>query len=297
MAKKEVSALYFYTLHALIGGLILALSLQIAGGGLSLAGLFNSGPEIAAVGHRGASAYAPENTLASFRLAQRMGANYLEMDLQLTRDGEIVLMHDETVNRTTNGRGRVNRMTLEQLKKLDAGAWFNKKHPMYAREEYAGEKVPTLREVFEEFGDEVHYMLETKEPAASPGLEARLVELAKEYRLEDRVAVQSFSKDSLRTIHTLSDKIPLFLLIWHNNQANISDRELAEFARYGTGIASNFQRLNREYVEKVKSAGLLVYAYTVNYQVNMAKAVGWGVDGVHTDYPDRLTEVIEAANE
>lgn len=293
MRKKEVPVLYFYGLHLGVLALAAALTLQLTGTSVSLGKLLFPGPDVVTIAHRGASAYAPENTLAAFRTGIRMNADYLEMDLQMTSDGEIVIMHDETVNRTTDGRGRVKNMTLAQIKALDAGSWFNEQNPMYAHPDFEGEQVPTLREVFEAFGDDVRYMLETKEPADYPGMEEKILELVEEFRLEREVAVQSFSKASLKKIHAMNDEIDLFQLIWYNRQAHITDNALKEIQSYAAGIGPNFNRMGAGYVQKVKEAGLLVFPYTVNYQVNMAKAMSLGVDGVHTNYPDRFHEVIE----
>lgn len=108
------------------------------------------------IAHRGASGYAPESTLASFRLANKMNADYLEFDVQMTKDGELVVFHDAKVDRTTNAKGELKQYTLKQLKELDAGSWFNEK--------YQGEKVLTVREVFEAFGNRTNYFIEIKNP-------------------------------------------------------------------------------------------------------------------------------------
>jgi glycerophosphoryl diester phosphodiesterase len=293
LRKIQVSSLYFYTLHSLLIAAAAALLFLWPSSRDVLLTLFAPEAKVAMIAHRGASGYAPENTLPAFQTAVRMNADYLEIDLQMTRDGHLIAMHDETVNRTTNGSGRVGSMTLAEIKRLDAGSWFNRQHPMYARDEYAGEKVPTLREIFETFRGETNYLLETKSPDVYPGLEEELVALVEEFKLKRHVAVQSFSKASLLKIRSLNGDIPLFQLLWYNAPASISDSSLADIKRYAAGIGANFQRLNAPYVQKVKHAGLLMYPYTINYQVNMSKALNWGADGIHTNYPDRLREVIE----
>jgi glycerophosphoryl diester phosphodiesterase len=99
-----------------------------------------SSPEtkIISAAHRGASGYTPEHTLLSYEMGERMKGDYIEVDLQMTKDGELIAMHDETVDRTTNGTGFVKDMTLEEIKQLDAGSWFNEKYPQYAKPEYEG---------------------------------------------------------------------------------------------------------------------------------------------------------------
>ncbi|MFD0670137.1 glycerophosphodiester phosphodiesterase [Cohnella sp. GCM10027633] len=245
------------------------------------------------IGHRGASGYAPECTLAAYRLAVRMNVDYIELDLQLTRDGHIVVMHDETVDRTTDGHGAIGQLTLAELKRLDAGSWFNDEYPIYARAEYIGERVPTLREAFETFGDGTKYLLETKSPRDNPGLEEKTWALVEEFGLRNRVAVQSFSKKSLRKMRKLSPDVRLFQLIWYNHPSTISRDKIKDIKEYANGIGVNFGKINEAYVRKVKLAGLLLYPYTVNRTLNMDRAMRWGADGVHTDYPDRFKEAIE----
>lgn len=296
LRKKEISSIYFYTIHVLLVIAIVMTILNILDKPISLKSIFAPDMKVATVAHRGASAYAPEHTIPSYRSGIRSGADYIEIDLQMTKDGEIIAMHDETVNRTTNGVGKVSALTLAEIKQLDAGSWFNELHPIYARDEFANEKVPTLREIFEMFGDDIQYMLETKAPEYNPGLEEKMLELVEEFRLADQVAVQSFSKSSLVKIHKLNPDIDLFQLVWYNTSAFISNSALKEIKQYATGISPNFQKISPAYVQKAKNAGLLVFPYTVNYQVNMDKAISWGVDGLHTDYPDRFREVIEEVN-
>jgi len=289
-----VPRLYFYALHLMLLSALVGIIFTLLNFRFDFPGLFfPDDKKIAVVAHRGSSGYAPECTLASYRLGVKMKADYIEIDLQMTKDGELVAMHDKTVDRTTNGTGPVGKMTLAQLKTLDAGSRFNEKHPIYARDDYVGERVPTLREIFEAFGKNTRYMLETKDPEEYPGMEEKMWALVEEFGLRDRIAVQSFSPDSLMKIREWDKDVPLFQLIWYNTPARISDRSLAEISAYANGIGANYLRINESYVEKVKEAGLLIYPYTVNYQVNMENAVRWGVDGVHTDFPDRLLEVID----
>ncbi|MFC4601229.1 glycerophosphodiester phosphodiesterase [Cohnella hongkongensis] len=289
----SISRGYFYALHLLLLIVLTAYAFSLFGIRLDLPSLFQSDLGTMTVAHRGSSGYAPESTLAAYRLGVKMKADYLEIDVQMTADGELIAMHDKTVDRTTNGKGTVGRMTLAQIKALDAGSWFNEKHPIYAREDYENERVPTIREIFEEFGKNTRYMLETKDPSQQPGLEEKLWALIEEFNLEKHVAVQSFSAASLKKFRAWDEEVPLFQLLWYNRPAQITERKLTEIAAYASGIGANFLRIDESYVKKVKQAGLLIYPYTVNYQVNMEKAVKWGVDGVHTDFPDRLVEVIE----
>lgn len=117
---------------------------------------------ILTVAHRGASGYAPEHTLASYKLATKMNADYLELDLQMTKDGHLIVMHDETVDRTTNGTGWVKDLTLAEIKQLDAGAWFNEANPDKQNAHFIGQQVLTLDEVLRYFGKRENYYIETK---------------------------------------------------------------------------------------------------------------------------------------
>lgn len=246
------------------------------------------------IAHRGASGYAPENTIPAFELALGMKADSIELDIQLTRDHIPVVIHDESVNRTTNGKGYVRNMTLEQIKQLDAGSWFNEAYPMFARESYAGISIPTLDEVFETFGKNISYIIEIKEPASNINIESLLNEYIQKYDVENVVAIHSFSASSLRKFHVLNPAIPLYQLVWNDYSAvRASSAYLEDVKSYAVGISPNFQGITEAYVAQVKNAGLKVMPYTVNYQVNMNKAYLWGVDGVYTNFPDRFLEVIE----
>src|SRR4051794_14616879 len=131
------------------------------------------------VGHRGASGHAPEHTFAAYDLALQMGADYIEQDLQMTRDGVLVAMHDETLDRTTDGSGPVRAVTLDEVKRCDAGSWFAPR--------FAGARVPTLEELFRRYGEQARFYIETKSPEIYPGMEEALLALIGRYRLGERV--------------------------------------------------------------------------------------------------------------
>ncbi|MBW4080611.1 glycerophosphodiester phosphodiesterase family protein [Paenibacillus sp. S150] len=245
------------------------------------------------IAHRGASGYAPENTLPAFELAIGMKADFIELDIHLTMDHIPVVIHDESVNRTTNGKGYVKNMTLEQITRLDAGSWFNKAYPMFARESYAGITIPTLEQVFDTFGKNIKYILEIKDSTPNNNIESLINEYITKYDLEKEVAIHSFSAASLRKFHQINPAIPLYQLVWNNYAASrVSESYLADVKSYAAGISPNFQGITSAYVAQVKNSGLKVMPYTVNYQVNMDKAYLWGVDGVYTNFPDRFLEVI-----
>ncbi|MCM3121767.1 glycerophosphodiester phosphodiesterase [Mesobacillus sp. AQ2] len=258
--------------------------------------------QILNVAHRGASGYAPEHTLTSYELGEKMKGDYIEVDLQMTKDGQLIAMHDETLDRTTNGTGLVKDYTLDEIKKLDAGSWFNEKYPDYAKEEYAGLKVPTLEEVIQKFGKDARYYIETKSPEVYPGMEEKLLEILEEYKLtgvnapSSKVLIQSFSPESLKKIHDLNPDIPLIQLLWYDETAAITDAELEEYKTYSIGLGMNFNRIDEAYVQKVREYNLLIHPYTVNEKEDMRKLLDWGVTGMFTNFPDRLQEVLHEKN-
>ncbi len=250
------------------------------------------------VAHRGASGYAPEHTIPSYKLGEEMKGDYIEIDLQMTKDGKLIAMHDESVDRTTNGTGLVKNYTLQQLKELDAGSWFNEKYPDKANPAYEGIKVPTLEEVIQTFGKDARYYIETKSPEVYPGMEEELLRILEKYDLtgvnerSSKVLIQSFSQESLLKMHQLDPNLPLIQLISYKEPATISEEELRELNDYAVGVGMSASKIDENYVQQVRNAGLLIHPYTVNEKEDMARLLDWGVTGMFTNYPDRLHEVI-----
>ncbi|RDU37746.1 glycerophosphodiester phosphodiesterase [Neobacillus piezotolerans] len=256
------------------------------------------------IGHRGASAYAPEHTIASYELAHLLGADYLEIDLQMTKDGHLIAMHDKTVDRTTSGTGPAGSFTLEEIKRLDVGSFFNRLHPENARPEFENVRVPTLEEIFKHFGTSANYYIETKSPDEYPGMEDKLIELARKYsviRNEDGkypgLILQSFSSKSLKRIHELDPEIPLIQLKKYKEQASLSEKEARMIGRYAAGIGPNFEMISEDYVKKAHEAGLAVHPYTIDSEQEMKKALEFGVDGAFTNYPNRLAVLLGRKSE
>jgi glycerophosphoryl diester phosphodiesterase len=274
---------------AAIGALVIGISIS-TGGGTAMA--TEKYKEIVNVSHRGASGHAPEHTITSYQMGEKMHGDYIEIDLQMTKDGKLIAMHDEKVDRTTNGTGLVKDYTLEQIKQLDAGSWFNEKYPEYAKPEYAGLKVPTLEEVFKKFGKNEKYYIETKSPEVYPGMEKELLRLVNEYDInKNTLLVQSFSSLSLKTMNNLDPSIKLVQLLSYKTNAVITDAEIAAMKEYAMGVGPNHTYLNKEYVQKVVNSGLELHPYTVNDKETMEKLIDWGVTGMFTNFPDRLHEV------
>ncbi|MBM7703141.1 glycerophosphodiester phosphodiesterase [Metabacillus iocasae] len=253
----------------------------------------NKQNHVSIIAHRGASAYAPEHTIAAYELAKEMGSDYIEIDLQLTKDGHLVAMHDVTVNRTTNGFGFVKNLTLKDIKKLNAGSTFNKRYPDLAKPLYNKQKVPTIDEIFQHFGNDVHYYIETKSPQYGVGIEQKLFNKFKQYNIDtERVIVQSFSKKSLKTLHKLDSKLKLVQLIKYARHAKISAQQIQELKTYASGVGPNASSLNPTYIQHIRKHQLDVHPYTVNSKKEMKRLIDWGVTGMFTNTPDLLYRML-----
>ena len=252
------------------------------------------------IGHRGASGYAPEHTIPSYDLALRLGADYIELDLQMTRDSVLVALHDDILDRTTRGSGRdcagpVITKTLEQIKTCDVGSWFNEAYPQHAQDEYVGLRICTLEEVFRRYGSGANYYIETKNPGAAPGMEEELLRLMEEYGLRGpaasgwQVLIQSFSPASLQKIHALDPSLPLIQL--HDEEGSEAIRASLDAARaYAVGVGPYKGDVDTQLVEAAHARCLHVHPYTVNEEHEMKTLIALGVDGMFTNFPDRLAD-------
>jgi glycerophosphoryl diester phosphodiesterase len=268
-----------------VGGLVMILCMLVWGEAAFAKDIMN-------VPHRGASGYAPEHTMISYKMGEKLHGDYIEMDLQMTKDGQLIAMHDRTVDRTTNGTGFVYEMTLADIKKLDAGSWFNQQYPQYASPEYKGLEVPTLEEVFQTFGKNKRYYIEIKSPNVYPGMEKEFLRLINEYKIEKaKLLVESFSSKSLRTMKKLDPTIQLVQLLDNRSTSIITDEEIQNVKKYAIGLAPNHRFLTEEYVQKVIDSGLEIHPYTVNDKGRMQQLIDWGVTGMFTNYPDILDSV------
>jgi len=232
-----------------------------------------------AIAHRGASGHAPENTLAAFRKAVAMGAAFIETDLQLSRDARLVAIHDDTVNRTTNGQGGVHDLTLAELRRLDAGSWFGS--------EFAGERIPTVEEILE-FArkHDVVFYLELK-PAGSWGGEHALVSALRESKEIARSAVISFDPAIILNIRNLEPTLMTGLLY----EGQLPD-PIAKAVEIGARqLAVRGDLVTPRLLKEAREKDLQVICWTVNHPAHMRLLAEAGVNGIMSDYPDRLLEV------
>jgi len=247
------------------------------------------------IAHRGASGYAPEHTFASWDLALDMGADYLEQDLQMTADGVLIVMHDDTLDRTTNGacRGAVHEHALASIAGCDVGSWFNEAHPDRARPEFTGLAIPTLEQVFERYEGRARFYVETKKPGAAPGMEDELLRLIRRHGLLESAAepptviVQSFSAASLRKLNTLEPGLALVRLFGRHHTGFTLQRQLDILSRFAFGIGPSRADTAEQLVEAAHEHGLVVHPWTVNDTSEMRFFSAIGVDGIFTDFPDR----------
>ncbi len=232
------------------------------------------------IAHRGASGHAPENTLAAFRRAVELGARFIETDLQITRDAHVVAMHDSTLNRTTNGTGQVHLLPLDQIRSLDAGAWFGD----HGKGAFAGERVPTLEEILDLAKQhDVIFYLEIKSGPAW-GIEHVVAAALRDHNASARVVILSFDPHALDTVHRLDSTMMTALLLEHSS-GDLVERTVRAGARQ---LAARGDLITPGVVDKAHHAGLQVVAWTINEPEQMRRLIATGVDGIITDYPDRL---------
>jgi glycerophosphoryl diester phosphodiesterase len=246
------------------------------------------------IAHRGASGHAPENTLSAFLLASEMGAEAIELDVHLAADGEVVVIHNDTVDATTDGHGRVSQMTLDELKALDAGGWYDVR--------YAGERIPTLAEVFEAVGHRLLINVEIKverglgatRARQSGQLEVEVIRLIEDYQMTRRVILSSFSPGSLRRAHRLHPNIPLGFLYARSPRRSplLMPRIVHTLVVPYDALHPALSLVDAAYVAGARRWGPPVNVWTVNAPDDMRRVSALGVAGIITNYPDRLNQVL-----
>jgi glycerophosphoryl diester phosphodiesterase len=236
------------------------------------------------IAHRGASGHAPENTMAAFRRAVELGARFIETDLQITRDAQVVAIHDFTLDRTTTGKGQVHLLTLEQIRALDAGAWFGNG----GAGAFRGERVPTLNEILD-FAKEhdIIFYLEIKSGPAW-GVEHAVVAALRDQGASARVVILSFDPSALDSVHRLDSTMMTGFLCEHPSN-DLVERTVRAGARQ---LCARGDLITPAVVEKAHHAGLQVVAWTIDEPDQMQRLIETGVDGIITDYPDRLFSVL-----
>lgn len=226
--------------------------------------------------HRGASADAPENTMAAFEMALEMGADAIELDVQMSRDGYLVVVHDPVLERTTDGEGFVKDYTLEELQRLDAGTWFD--------ERFRGERIPTLAQVFELVRGQAVLNVEFKlMPIRYPGIQEALVKLIRDtdFPIGDLI-VSSFEHPSLLRLQSLEPRLAIAPLFSHYP---------ASFeALPGSVMHPHWGVVDEEFMATARAEGRKVNVWTANDPRAWERLRALSVDGIITDTPDKLIE-------
>ena len=262
------------------------------GAGLAFALLFSPVQEASAkaesvktkkvevVAHRGAAGYAPENTIAAYDLGVKMKADFIEIDVQRTKDGELVSIHDNKVDRTTDGTGFVGDLTLEQIRSLDAGSWFNEK--------YKGEKVPTFEEILKRYRGKTGILIELKSPELYPGIEKQVAQTLKKYNMDKprngKIIIQSFNFESMKITDRLLPNIPIGVLT--SARADTTDQALQAFSSYADFFNPSYSLVTEDLVNKVHSNGMKIQSWTARSKEAVQFLLDMKVDGIITDYPD-----------
>ncbi|CAM3694574.1 glycerophosphodiester phosphodiesterase [Aeromicrobium ponti] len=236
--------------------------------------------EVKIFAHRGMSGHYPENTMAAFQAALEAGAAGIELDVQMAKDGKLVVIHDETVDRTTNGSGYIKDMTYAEIVQLDAGGWFAAAN--------AGETIPELDTVFQwavRDGNELLINVELKNDLIEyPGLEEKVIELVQRYGMEERVILSSFNEESMRRVRKLHPTLQTGYLI-----TGVPEDTLVVAKRIGVNSihceeAFALSELGRE----AKEAGFPLRVYTVNDETRSDFLTKAGVEVIMTDFPGRF---------
>jgi glycerophosphoryl diester phosphodiesterase len=235
--------------------------------------------------HRGASADAPENTLASFKLAAELGAPAIELDAKLTRDGEIIVFHDLTIDRTTNGKGELRKKTLAEIRELDAGSFFNPR--------FANERIPTLAEVFETVGRQVFTNVElTNYASPSDQLPDRVAELVRKFNLQERVMFSSFHPFNLTRIKKLLPECPVGILTFEGMAGTITRGFFGE--RISPQCIHPYKDdVTAAFMARQKRLSRRVHVWTVNSTDEMRCLFDLGVSGIFTDHPRLALDILE----
>jgi glycerophosphoryl diester phosphodiesterase len=243
------------------------------------------------VAHRGASGHAPETTLEAYRVALRMKADYVEIDVHQAFDGIIVGIHDADVSRTTNGRGRIADLSLAELKSLDAGSWFNQNYPEKARPEFVGSHIPALQEVIDLLKNSpTGIYIEIKNPELyPPDFESSLTNLIQRNQFESRALFLSFSSQSLIKTKGITPSIPTALLISELAEDPIQ----AALAIRADEVAIRHNLATPDLIHAAHECGLSVSVWTVNKPADLLRMIHCGADRIITNYPDRLATLLQ----
>jgi glycerophosphoryl diester phosphodiesterase len=228
------------------------------------------------IAHRGASAEAPENTIAAFERAIEHRADAIQLDIHMSRDEQPVVIHDFTLERTTDGRGRVQDRTVRELKRLDSGGWYDPR--------FRGQRIQTLQEVFERFRERTRFWIELKGGSGFyPGLEEKVVSMIEIYDVLQATLLQSSDSKALEQVEHLNSDVRLGIVT-----AEPTIEALIRSGIVGCAICPADHLVTENDISEIRRAGLACYVWTVNEPARMDRLVEWGATGIITDLPGLL---------
>ncbi|GIN56248.1 glycerophosphodiester phosphodiesterase [Lederbergia ruris] len=233
--------------------------------------------------HRGSSGTHPENTITAFKEAVRLGVDGIELDIQLTKDGELVVIHDYTLDRTTDGTGKILDYTVEELKAFDAGSKFSP--------EFAGETIPTFREVLALLQDtNIELNIEIKKPVKEDtGIEEKMIQELEKYQYSNRSIISSFNHDSLKRVISINKDLECAILYMKKFE---NPWEYA--AEIGAKALHTYRpETDREMVTEAQHKGFPVRVFTINKAEDMTKFFETKVAAIFTDYPEKAMKLLK----
>lgn len=242
-----------------------------------LVGACSSRKSVIVTAHRGASHVAPENTLSAMAAAVEAGAEYAELDVRLTRDGQVVLMHDRTVDRTTNGTGDLWDFSLSELQALEAGSWFG--------EEFEGEPIPTLREVIQFAKGRLKLNIEIKTSREEPAIAAAVVNIIRAEECGENCMVTSFSRETVEEVKRIAPEIRTGFIFGSDYPDDV-------FTGGWDILSCNHEVVDWQFVAAAKQNGKSVHVWTVDERELMLRLIELGVDGIISNRPALLRQVI-----
>lgn len=276
---RWVKKIYMYRKRIIALSIVVVIGVNFAYNFADRRGVLHMGlgNPVEVTAHRGYSAAYPENTIPAFKGAIQVGADWAELDVQQTADGEVIVMHDSNLKRTTGLDKEVWQVTWDEIKDLDNGSWFDKK--------YQTVRIPTLEEVLKVCRGKIHLNIEIKPSGHDKDLEEQVAKLLKKYHMRDTCVVSSLKYDSLREIKEADDSIET-AYITSVSYGNFTDLE------YADGYSVESTLLSKSFVNKAQKAGKQIYVWTVNSEERLEKVVGMGIDNVITDDPVMAKELI-----
>ncbi|MBR5682542.1 MAG: glycerophosphoryl diester phosphodiesterase membrane domain-containing protein [Ruminococcus sp.] len=278
--SKKKSAVIIVCLAAVSSVMNLSYLKALSRGNVSLNVGIISRTQVTA--HRGFSKVAPENTLPAFKSAMDCGADYIELDIQLTADDRLVVIHDDKLDRTTNGTGMVEKYTYDQLRTLSAGSWFGKDG------EFDDVEIPLFSDVLELVGDDIMLNIEIKRSGDPKKTAEKAVELIEEYGIVNSCYITSFSYPALKKVKQLNPKIKTGFI------ANLATATSFAQLPYIDAVSMNYLFVNQAVVNSAHHHGKRIFVWTVNRQSEMQKMMALGVDNIITDRPDKALEIVNS---